>query len=90
MEFLKNHIQFTDIALQDLKRIFPKLSSLNPLFSKIIGIAKVAKRAQKIRPKDYDFCFKLHNKRAYLHCKLKSNILKKSKTLFLVVSVNEV
>jgi len=82
-EFLSNHVNYTDVALGDIKRIFPRLRSLNTILKNTTGIAKLTKRAQKLRSKDYDICFKLSKKRAYLHCK-------KKKTLFVVVSVHEV
>lgn len=82
-EFLKNHLQYTDVALGDIKRIFPRIRSLNSIITNAVGIAKLTKKIQSLRSKDYDICFKLGSKRAYLHCK-------KRKTLFIVVSVNGV
>lgn len=82
-EYIKNHIQYTDVALNDIKRIFPRLRSLNRILESGTGIAKLIKKAQKLRSKDYDICFKINKIRAYLHCK-------KKKTLFVVVSVHEV
>lgn len=82
-EYIKNHIEYTDVALNDIKRIFPRLRSLNRILDNGTGIAKIIKRVQKIRSKDYDLCFRLNKTRAYLHCK-------KKKRLFVVVSVLEV
>jgi len=90
-EYLKNHVKLTDDALLDLKRIFPRLKKIDSIYKNSTGIANLEKSAQKIRSKDYDITFKLSSKRAYLHCKKKGEgLLKKRKTLFIAVSVNEV
>ena len=81
--FLKNHIEFSDISLGDLKRLFPKLRSPQRVLDKVTGIARLIKKMQTFRPKEYDICFKFERKFTYLHCN-------KKKTLFRVLSVNEV
>lgn len=82
-EFLKNHLTYTDVALADIKRIFPRLKTLDQIPEKSTGIAKIVKRAQRVRSKDYDIAFKIGKKRSYLHCK-------KKKRLFVAVSAYEV
>ena len=82
-EFLKNNLAYTDVALVDIKRIIPRLKNLNRIPESSTGIAKLLKKAQKFRSKDYDIAFKLGKIRAYLHCK-------KKKTLFVAVSAHEV
>lgn len=90
-EYLKNHVELTDDALLDLKRIFPRLKKIETVYKNSTGIANLTKKAQKIRSKDYDITFKLSNRRAYLHCKKRGNkLFKKRKTLFIAVSVIEV
>lgn len=71
------------MALQQIKQIFPKLKDLNKILKNSSGIAKIVKRMQSMRSKDYDIAFKIGKTRAYLHCKKKNSS-------FLVVSAHEV
>jgi hypothetical protein len=83
---LQHRLQFSDLVLSDLVRMFSNIhrsSIIDAVIDNVIGMGQLIKKGQKLRAEELDISFILNNKRAYLHCKVEGNNLK-------VISVNEV
>lgn len=82
-DYLESHIQFSDVSLLNLKHQFPKITDPFSIMKDNLGIARLEKKLQTIRPTEFHICFKKGKDRGYLNCRKKGNY-------FRVISVERI
>ena len=76
LDYLKTHIQFSDVSLGNLKHHFPEIHDPLWILKNNLGIARLEKRFQTIRPIEFHVCFKSQSNRGYLNCRKKGSFFR--------------
>ena len=75
-DYLTTHVQFSDVSLTNLKHQFPEIRDPISILKNNLGIARLEKKLQKIRPTEFHICFKSRSNRGYLNCRKKGSFFR--------------